>query len=62
MNLYSRFAGSHLGSSALFGGSFFVVTFAAEGLAQAAVAGSIAAVSWFAIVPLLKRVTGGEAA
>jgi len=61
MSLYQRIAGSHLGSSALFGGAFFAATAPADGLAQAAIAGSIAAASWFATVPLLRRLIGGLA-
>ncbi len=61
MNLYARIAGSQLGSSALFGGAFFAATLAGEGLSQALATGSLAAASWFAIVPLLKRVAGGQA-
>ncbi len=59
MSLYARFAGSHLGSSALFGGAFFAATLGSDGLAGAASAGALAAVAWFGIQPLLKRVIGG---
>jgi hypothetical protein len=59
MNLYSRIAGSHLGSSLLFGGAFFAATLPTEGLSQAAVAGALASASWLGVQPLLKRVIGG---
>jgi hypothetical protein len=62
VKLYARLAGSHSGSSLLFGGAFFAATLATDGLAQAAVAGSLAAVSWFGIMPLLRRLSGGETA
>jgi hypothetical protein len=62
VKLYARLAGSHSGSSLLFGGAFFAATLATEGPAQAVMAGSLAATSWFAIVPLLKRLSGGEPA
>ena len=61
MNLYSRLAGSHLGSSVLFGGAFFATTLASDGVSAAATAGAIAAASWFASVPLLKRLSGASA-
>ena len=56
MSLYERIAGSSLGSSALFGGAFFAATAPADGLAQAATAGALAAASWLAALPLLKRI------
>ena len=62
MKLYARLAGSHPGSSLLFGGAFFSVTLPVDGLAAAIMAGSLAATSWFAIVPLLKRLSGREPA
>ncbi len=62
MKLYVRLAGSHSGSSLLFGSAFFAAALATEGLTQATTAGSLAAVSWFGIVPLLKRLSGGEPA
>ena len=58
MSLYARFAGSHLGSSALFGGAFFAATLATDGVTQAATAGALAFGSWFASMPLLKRAIG----
>jgi hypothetical protein len=61
MSLYQRIAGSHLGSSALFGGAFFGAAAPVDGLTQAAIAGSLAAASWFATVPLLKRLISGVA-
>ena len=61
MSLYDRVAGSQLGSSALFGGAFFTATLASDGLAEAATAGALAAASWFAALPLLKRVIEGIA-
>ncbi len=59
MSLYARFAGTQLGSSAMFGGAFFVATLASDGLAAAATAGALAAASWFGAMPLLKRAIGG---
>ncbi len=60
MRLLAQLAGSQLGSSALFGGLFFV-TFAADGIGEAATAGTLAAASWFASQPLLKRFIGAAA-
>ncbi len=62
MKLYQRLAGSHSGSSLLFGGAFFAATLVSDGLEQAMLAGALAASSWFAVVPLLKRLVGAEAA
>ena len=59
VTFYSRFAGSQLGSSAIFGGALFVATVASGSITEAASAGALAAASWFAIQPLLKRVIGG---
>ena len=59
VSIYSRFAGSQLGSSGLFGGAFFATTLASDGLVQALSVGGAAAASWFAVVPLLKRITQG---
>ena len=59
MVLYSRFASSQFGSSAIFGGALFAATIPSGGIAEAATAGALAAASWFATVPLLKRVIGG---
>ena len=59
MSIYSRIAGSQLGSSALFGGAFFAATLASDGLVQAATVGGAAAVSWLAVMPLLKRAIQG---
>jgi hypothetical protein len=56
MSIYQRFAGTQLGSSAIFGGSFFAVTLASGSLADAATAGALAAASWFAAQPLLRRI------
>ena len=61
MALYSRVAGSQLGSSLLFGGAFFAGTVASDGLAEAATVGALATASWFATVPLLRRLTGASA-
>ena len=61
MTLYARFAQTQLGSSALFGGSFFAVTLASDGLNEAAAAGLLAGGSWFAILPLLRRLIGATA-
>jgi hypothetical protein len=61
VTLYARFAQTQLGSSALFGGSFFAVTLASDGLAEAAAAGLLAAGSWFAVMPLLRRIIGATA-
>jgi hypothetical protein len=60
MSLYSRLAGSQLGSAAIFGGAFFLA-YAAIGLADAATAGALAGGSWFASVPLLRRLIGATA-
>ena len=59
MSFYSRFAGSQLGSSALFGGAFFAATLASDGFAPALSAAAAAAASWFAAMPLLKRAIQG---
>jgi hypothetical protein len=59
VSFYSRFAGSQLGSSALFGGAFFAATLASGGLTEAATVGGAAAASWLAAQPLLKRVIQG---
>jgi hypothetical protein len=59
MNFTARILETHLGSSALFGGAFFVTTFASDGFAQAMAAGAMASASWFAAAPLLRRVIGG---
>ena len=61
MNLYARIAASQTGSSALFGGTFFAATLPVDGLSAALATGGLAAASWFAIVPMLKRVSGGQA-
>ena len=58
MTLYRRIAGSHLGSSALFGGLFFAVTAPADGFTAAATTGFLAAAAWFAGHPLMKRILG----
>ena len=58
MSLYSRVAASQLGSSAMFGGAFFFAILASDGLSEAAAAGALAAASWFASLPLLKRLIG----
>jgi hypothetical protein len=57
--LYSRFAGSQCGSSAIFGAALFAATLPSGGIAEAASAGALAAASWFATQPLLKHVIGG---
>ena len=62
MKLYTRLASSELGSSALFGASFFLVFLGAEGLSEGLKAGALAAAGWFAVVPLMKRLAGGELA
>ena len=59
MSLYSRIAGSQLGSSALFGGAFFAATYPADGLAEALTLAGAAAAAWLAAMPLLKRVIEG---
>ena len=59
MSLYSRFAGSQFGSSALFGGAFFAATLVADGAGQALATGAAAAAAWFAVQPLLKRLVEG---
>ena len=61
MSLYTRVAETQLGSSALFGGAFFAATLASDGLAEAAVTASLAGLSWFATLPLLKRAISGIA-
>ena len=61
MSLYTRFAGSQFGSSAMFGGALFAATLPSEGLAEALVAGSVAAASWLATLPVLKRLIAGIA-
>ena len=61
MNLYSRIAGTQLGSSALFGGAFFASTLASDGLTDAVTFGAAAATAWFASVPLLKGLIGAAA-
>jgi hypothetical protein len=58
MSLYSRFAASQLGSSAMFGAAFFLTALASDGLSEAIAAGALAAASWFASQPLLKRLIG----
>ena len=58
MSLYARIAGSHLGSSALFGSLLGAFTLATGTAAEAATTASLAAASWFATVPLLKRLIG----
>jgi hypothetical protein len=58
MSLYSRLGASQLGSSAMFGGAFFLATLASDGLHEAMTAGALAAASWFASQPLLKRLIG----
>jgi hypothetical protein len=58
--LYSRLAASQLGSSAMFGGALFAATLSSGGIAEAASSGALAAASWFATQPLLKRVVGGR--
>jgi hypothetical protein len=42
----------------LFGGLFFAATAPADGLAEAAAVGALAAAAWFASHPLLKRMVG----
>ena len=59
MSFYTRFAGSQLGSSALFGGAFFAATLASDGLVPALSVGAAATASWFAAMPLLKRAIQG---
>ena len=61
MSLYSRIAGSQLGSSLLFGGAFFASSLTSDGVAEAATVAALAAASWFAAVPLLRRMTGAAA-
>jgi hypothetical protein len=61
MSLYQRFAASQLGSSLLFGGSFFAATLATDSAVEAATTGLLAAVSWFAAQPLLTRLIGAAA-
>ena len=58
MSLYRQIAGSHLGSSAMFGGLFFAATAPTDGLAEAATISALAAAAWFASHPLIKRVIG----
>ena len=60
MNLYVRVAGSHFGSSALFGGAFFAATIVSESFSEALATGSLAAASWFAVAPVLRRLVGGQ--
>jgi hypothetical protein len=57
--LYFHFVGSQFGSSAIFGGALFAATIPSGGIAEAAIAGALAAASWFATQPLLKSVIGG---
>jgi hypothetical protein len=59
MDLYSRFAGSQLGSSAIFGGALFAASISSGRITEAASAGALAAASWFATQPLLKSLIGG---
>ena len=59
MNLYRYIAGSHLGSSAMFGGLFFAATAPFDGLTEGATMGALAAAAWFASRPLIKRIIGG---
>jgi hypothetical protein len=58
MILYRQIAGSHLGSSAMFGGLFFVATAPTDGLSEAATMGALAAAAWFASHPLIRRIIG----
>jgi hypothetical protein len=59
VSFYSRFVGSQLGSSTLFGGAFFAEIFPSDGFVEAAAVGGAAAASWFAAMPLLKRAIQG---
>jgi len=58
MTTYNRIAGSQLGSSLLFGGLFLATGAASTDLSEAAMTGALAAGSWFAAFPLLKRLIG----
>ncbi len=58
MNLYRHIAGSHLGSSALFGGFFFGAAAPFDSLTEAATMGALAAAAWLASYPLMKRLIG----
>ena len=58
MSLYRRIAGSHLGSSAMFGGLFFAANVPTDGAAEAATMGALAAAAWFASHPIIKRIAG----
>jgi hypothetical protein len=59
--LYEHIAGSHLGSSALFGGAFFASDLMNGSVIEAAATGAVAAASWLASLPLLKRIIGAAA-
>jgi hypothetical protein len=61
VSLYMRWAGSQLGSSALFGGVMFAGTLPSDGLQEAAIVGLTAAAAWIATLPLLKRLVTGIA-
>lgn len=58
MKLYARIASSHFGSSALFGSFFLASTWMSDGLTEALTVSALAAASWFATFPGLKRLTG----
>ena len=58
MTTYNRIAGSQLGSSLLFGSLFLASAASSADLAEATVTGALAAASWFAAFPLLKRMIG----
>ena len=58
MNLYTQIARSHLGSSLLFGAFFLVPTVVSDGFIEAASVGALAAASWFAAHPLIRRLSG----
>ncbi len=59
MNLYRSIAASQAGSSLLFGAALFAACLPSGTLAEAAGAGALAAASWFATVPAIRRLTGG---
>jgi hypothetical protein len=61
MSLYQRLAGSQLGSSAVFGSAFLTLGLLDGSFAQAAATGAVAAASWLAILPALKRIVGAAA-
>ncbi len=59
MSMYKSIAASQAGSSLIFGAALFAACLPSGTFGEAAGAGALAALSWFASVPAIRRLSGG---